>query len=92
MFYTNEEMADMHLCYSAAYGVSLQAKRLYEEQFPNRRQPNHQTFAAIHRRLRETGRLKPLRVDCIFILILKIGLTMMAITIKVFGDKIHLLW
>ncbi|CAG9818602.1 unnamed protein product [Phaedon cochleariae] len=33
------------------------------ERYPNRRIPNHKTFARIERRLRETGMLKPVKVD-----------------------------
>lgn len=51
------ELADIHFFYGRANGNSLEARRLYEEAFPNRRIPYHSTFANVDRRLRETGRL-----------------------------------
>ena len=45
------KIADMHLAHGAANGISREAVGIYRERFPNR----HQTFAAIHRRLCETG-------------------------------------
>ncbi|EZA62141.1 hypothetical protein X777_03748 [Ooceraea biroi] len=53
-----EELADMHLIYGEARCNGREAARLYEERYPNRRQPHHSTFASIHRRLRESGNLK----------------------------------
>ena len=56
--YSYEELADMHLVYGAALCNGRDAARLYEERYPERRQPHHTTFASIHRRLRETGTLR----------------------------------
>lgn len=57
--YTNSEMADMHLMYGLANCNSMEARRLYQNRFPDRVLPNHQTFQAIHQRLSETGSFKP---------------------------------
>ena len=51
--YTNNEYADMHLLYGATDGNLREARRRYKELFPNRRLPNHQTFAVVGRRMRE---------------------------------------
>ncbi|KMQ83534.1 hypothetical protein RF55_19752 [Lasius niger] len=56
--YTNAEMTDMHFVYGLANGNSLQAKRLYSEQFPNRRIPDRKTFVNIHQRFHDTGAFK----------------------------------
>lgn len=53
--FSNSEMADMHLMYGLAECNSLEAKRLYEQHFPNRVAPCHKTFSAIHARLSENG-------------------------------------
>lgn len=57
--FTFEEYADMHLIYGEARCNTREAERLYAERFPNRRHPSRNTFAAVHRRLRETGSFKP---------------------------------
>lgn len=57
--FTNEELADMHYMYGLADGRSPEARRLYQERFPNRVIPDRRTFANVHRRLTETGTLKP---------------------------------
>ncbi|CAG9789606.1 unnamed protein product [Diatraea saccharalis] len=36
---------------------SREARRIYQERYPNRRVPSHQTFASTYRRLRQTGNL-----------------------------------
>lgn len=61
--YSNQELADIHFMYGMANGNSLLAQALYREKYPIRRVPNDRTFAAIHRRLRETGQFKPIRAD-----------------------------
>ncbi|KAI4465084.1 transposable element tc3 transposase-like protein [Holotrichia oblita] len=61
--YTNEEMTDMCLVYGYCQGNSSQFCQVYSERFPNRRTSNHKTFAAVERRLRETGRLVPVSVN-----------------------------
>lgn len=53
--YTNSEKVDMLLVYGFCQGNGRQSVRVYMERFPNRRIPNHQTFANIERHLRETG-------------------------------------
>lgn len=63
MEYTNEEFADMHYFYGMANGSSLEARRLYLANFPNRRIPDQGIFERIHRRLRETGQLAPFRAE-----------------------------
>ena len=61
--FTNDEMADMHLAYGEARGNSREAARIYADRFPTRRVPDSRTFTAIHRRLRETGSLRPIQHD-----------------------------
>ncbi|XP_050299347.1 uncharacterized protein LOC126738183 [Anthonomus grandis grandis] len=55
--YTTEEYADIVFAYGRANGNTREAQRIYEEQYPNRRVPHHDTFANTFRRLRETGNL-----------------------------------
>lgn len=55
--YTNEEYADMLLAYGAAQCNAREARRIYQERFPNRRLPDRNTFVSTYRRLRETGNL-----------------------------------
>lgn len=59
MEYELSELRDMIMCYGEARGNGRQARRIYEQRYPNRRHPHHTTFAAIHRRLGETGNLRP---------------------------------
>lgn len=61
--YSNLEMADMHFTYGRANGNSLEAQRLYAEQYPQRRLPHHTTFTTIHRRLRERGNFEKRSYD-----------------------------
>ena len=56
--FTNEVYADMLMAYGKADGVGREAKRIYEERFPNRRQPDRKTFGNTLRRLKETGNLQ----------------------------------
>lgn len=60
--FTNLEMADMHLMYGLANCNSMEARRLYQDKFPNRVLPCNKTFQAIHERLVETGSLEPKKV------------------------------
>jgi hypothetical protein len=53
--FSNAEMADMHLAYGAAGGNGEEARRIYHQRYPERTIPQGRTFAAIDRRLRETG-------------------------------------
>ena len=43
----------MHLLFGTTDGNSREARRRYREFFPNRRLPNHQTFAAVDRCMRD---------------------------------------
>ena len=56
--FSNAEMTDMVLMYGQALGNLLGAQRLYHETFPERRLPNHKTFAAVKQRLRENGKFQ----------------------------------
>lgn len=58
VYYTKEEYCDIHNFFGVARGNAREAARLYAAQFPNRQCPNHQTFRAVHIRLRETGTFK----------------------------------
>lgn len=62
--YTNAEMADIHFTYGRANGNSQEAVRLYRETYPARHCPAKGTFAAIHRRLGETGSFAKVSFDC----------------------------
>lgn len=64
MAFTFNEYADMHLMYGLASCNALEAKRLYEERFPNRRIPDRKTFERVDRRLRETGKDYILFLTC----------------------------
>lgn len=61
--YSNAELTDMLLVFGYCRGNGRQCVREYTHRFPNRRVPNHQTFAAVERRLRETGRFAPVMAD-----------------------------
>lgn len=56
--YSYSELADMHLMYGLGRCNSTAARRLYQENFPNRMCPSARFFATIHQRLSETGSLK----------------------------------
>ena len=57
--YTSAEMADIHFFYGRANGNAHEARRLYQETFPNRRLPRSRTFSRIAQRLRERGKFIP---------------------------------
>ena len=57
--YTFAEMADIHFFYGRANGNAYEARRLYQETFPNRRLPCSRKFLRIAR-LRERGTLIPI--------------------------------
>ena len=57
--YTFAEMADIHFFYSRANGNALEARRLYQETFLNRRLPCSRTFSRIAQCLRERGTFIP---------------------------------
>lgn len=47
----------MMLAYGKADCNSREARRVYQERYPDRRLPHHETFSTTYRRLRETGNL-----------------------------------
>jgi hypothetical protein len=57
--YTFAEMADIHFFYGRANGNPHEARRLYQETFPNRQLPCSRTFSRIAQRLRERGTFIP---------------------------------
>jgi len=61
--YTNAEYTDMLLVFGYCEGNGRECVRVYSERFPNRRIPSHPTFAAVERRLRETGRFTAVTAD-----------------------------
>ncbi|KAJ8939148.1 hypothetical protein NQ318_010903 [Aromia moschata] len=61
--FNNEEYTDMILVYRFCEGNARLSVRVYGERFPNRRLPNHTTFTAVVRRLRETGRFAARTAD-----------------------------
>lgn len=61
--YTNEEYADMLLCYGYCDGVSSRARAEYTRRFPNRRAPDVSVFDGVYRRIRETGSVSRRRSD-----------------------------
>ncbi|KAJ8940106.1 hypothetical protein NQ318_016022 [Aromia moschata] len=61
--FSNEEYTDMILVYGFCEGNERLSVRVYGERFPNRRLPNHTTFTAVVRRLRETGRFAARTAD-----------------------------
>lgn len=59
--FSNTEMRDMLCVYAQENYSCLAATQRYGEMYPDRVQPNHQTFRNIFRRLGETGQFKPKR-------------------------------
>ena len=57
--FTFTEMADIHFFYGRANGSAHEARRLYQETFPNRPLPCSRTFSRIAQRLRERGKFIP---------------------------------
>ncbi|KAJ4437454.1 hypothetical protein ANN_17598 [Periplaneta americana] len=57
--YSFREQADIIFMYGRANGNGREAVQLYQMAFPDRRQPNHQTFVAVYRRVAETGTVAP---------------------------------
>lgn len=55
--FSSQEYADMLLAYGSADCNGHEARRIYQERYPDRRSPHHETFATTYRRLRETGNL-----------------------------------
>lgn len=62
--YSFLEMADMHFMYGKANGSAREARRIYEEAFPDRRIPCEKTFIHLHQRLRENGSFVADRSNC----------------------------
>lgn len=56
--YSNLEMTQMHFLYGLANGNAMEARRLYQERYPNRALPDRRIFINIHRRLAESGNFK----------------------------------
>lgn len=61
--YTNEEYADMLICYGYCNCVSLRARNEYITRYPGRRVPDISVFEGVYRRLRETGSVLRRRTD-----------------------------
>ena len=61
--YSCAELTDMLLVYGETRQNSREAVRLYNERYPQRRTPSKIIFEHIVRRLRETGSIKPVKVD-----------------------------
>lgn len=57
--YSFAELADMHFMYGKANGCAREARRLYQEYFPNRQIPCEKLFINLHQRLRENGTFRP---------------------------------
>jgi hypothetical protein len=57
--YTFAEMADIHFFYGCANGNAHEARRMYQETFPNRRLTCSRTFSRIPQRLWERGTFIP---------------------------------
>ena len=53
--YTNQEYADMLICYGACDQVGRRAAAEYRRRFPNRRHPDAGTFERVYQRVAETG-------------------------------------
>jgi hypothetical protein len=49
--YAYSELTDMHIVFARAYGSTLQAQRLYQEDFPGRPVPDIKTLRSIKQRL-----------------------------------------
>lgn len=61
--FTNEEYADILMCYGFCEGVSLRARNEYMLRYPTRRVPDIGVFDRAYRRLRETGSVLVRRTD-----------------------------
>ena len=57
--YTFAEMADIHFFYGRANGNAHEARRLYQETFPNRRLPCSRALWRTAQRLRERDKFVP---------------------------------
>lgn len=61
--FTNEEYADILICYGYCNCVSLRAREEYIARYPGRRIPDISVFDGVYRRLRETGSVSRRRTD-----------------------------
>jgi len=57
-----EEHADMIYVYGFCDGNSVLAVAEYQQRFPNRRIPNRRVFTGVYQALRDTGRLRGVRI------------------------------
>lgn len=57
--YSNSEMRDMICIYAQVNFNSRAASRRYQQQYPNRRQPDRNIFQRLYGRLGETGSFRP---------------------------------
>lgn len=64
MDYTLQEYADMYLLFGQEQRNARAAAREYATQFPYRRHPAHKVFLNLDNRIRTTGSILPLRLDC----------------------------
>ena len=53
----------MVLVYGRAFGNDLEARRLYDDAFPDRNLPSHRTFNGFVQHLRENGGFRPRTLD-----------------------------
>ena len=53
--FTFPGLADIHLCYGMAQLNAYEARRIYQERFPQRALPSPYLFTAVDRHIRETG-------------------------------------
>lgn len=63
MGYSFAEQTDMLLVLGFCNGNCRESVRVYHVRYPNRQTPERKTFAAVERRLRETGQFKPIRIN-----------------------------
>ncbi|PZC74303.1 hypothetical protein B5X24_HaOG207995 [Helicoverpa armigera] len=61
--FTNEEYADILICYGYCNCVSARARDEYIARYPGRRVPDVSVFDGVYRRLRETGSVSRRRSD-----------------------------
>jgi hypothetical protein len=49
--YTYSELTDVHIMFARAYGSTLQAQHLYQDDFPGHRVPDRKKFSSTDQRL-----------------------------------------
>lgn len=59
--FTNSEMYDMISVYEKCDRRPRKAVRLYNEKYPERKQPNYNFFARLESRLRKHGQFRPIK-------------------------------